>query len=179
MNSFYTEEEQKSIGFKSLGKDVLISRKTSIYSPQLISIGDNVRIDDFCVLSGEITIGSNIHIASHCGLYGAKGIILEDYSGLSSRVFIYSAMDDFSGKYLVGPNQKDSTTNIEGGLVRIKKYAVIGTNSTVFPDITIEEGAVIGAHSLVNRNIKEWSINAGYPIRYFGDRSRELLNLID
>ena len=56
MNSFYTVEELGKIGFKKLGKNVLISKKSSIYTPENISIGDNVRIDDFTILSGTIEI---------------------------------------------------------------------------------------------------------------------------
>ena len=56
MSSFYDEQELQQIGFKSIGKNVLISRKTSIYGAQNITIGNNVRIDDFCVLSGNIKI---------------------------------------------------------------------------------------------------------------------------
>ena len=48
---FYSREQLKKIGFKSLGKNVLISDKTSIYSPENISIGNNVRVDDFSILS--------------------------------------------------------------------------------------------------------------------------------
>lgn len=48
---FYSREQLEKIGFKSLGKNVLISDKSSIYSPENISIGNNVRIDDFCILS--------------------------------------------------------------------------------------------------------------------------------
>ena len=51
MNSFYSKEELKEIGFKKYGENVLISRKTSIYNPEKIIIGNNVRIDDFCILS--------------------------------------------------------------------------------------------------------------------------------
>jgi len=178
MNSFYTEKELAELGLKKYGKSVLISRKSSIFAPESISIGENVRIDDFCVLSGDITIGSHIHIAAYCGLFGSMGIELHDFSGLSSRVTIYSAMDDFSGNYLVGPNQKEGTTNVQGGLVVVKRYAIIGTNTTVFPNIIINEGAVIGAHSLVNRDVKEWSVNVGSPIRYLSDREKGLLNLI-
>ena len=48
---FYSREQLEKIGFKSLGENVLISDKTSIYFPKNISIGNNVRIDDFSVLS--------------------------------------------------------------------------------------------------------------------------------
>ena len=66
--SFYSPEELKEIGFKSVGENVLISRKVSIYSPQKISIGNNVRIDDFCILSGNITLGNYCRIAAYCAL---------------------------------------------------------------------------------------------------------------
>ncbi|EAO54015.1 O-acetyltransferase (cell wall biosynthesis) [Bacillus thuringiensis serovar israelensis ATCC 35646] len=64
MNSFYSQEELKKIGFLSVGKNVLISKKASIYNPGAISIGNHVRIDDFCILSGKITIGSYSHISA-------------------------------------------------------------------------------------------------------------------
>ena len=66
MNSFYTDSELKEIGFKSVGSNILLSRKASIYSPEKISIGNNVRIDDFCILSGNITIGNYCRIAAYC-----------------------------------------------------------------------------------------------------------------
>ena len=98
--SFYTEQELSQLGLKSYGENVRISRYAQIYSPEKISIGDNVRIDDFCILSGNIAIGSYIHIAAYCALYGAdEGIVMEDYTGLSARATIYAAIDDFSGKY--------------------------------------------------------------------------------
>ena len=54
---FYSREQLEKIGFKFLGNNVLISDKTSIYSPENISIGNNVRVDDFSILSaGEGTL---------------------------------------------------------------------------------------------------------------------------
>ncbi|MEG2599476.1 MAG: acyltransferase [Muribaculaceae bacterium] len=178
MTSFYTEEELALLGLESYGKDVLISRKTSIYTPHKISIGDNVRIDDFCILSGDITFGSHIHIAAYCALYGAKGIVLEDYCGISSRSVIYSAVDDLSGDYLAGPNQFQHTINVVGGTVKLCKYAIIGTNSTIFPDLTINEGVVVGACSMVNKSLAEWGIYAGIPVKRLKDRTKGLLKYI-
>ena len=66
--AFYTEEELHHLGFKALGKNVKISKRASIYNPELIEIGDHSRIDDFCVLSGKIRIGRNVHIAVFCNL---------------------------------------------------------------------------------------------------------------
>lgn len=55
--AFIPEEKLKEMGFKSLGKNVKISDKASIYNCDRISIGDNTRIDDFCVISGTVTLG--------------------------------------------------------------------------------------------------------------------------
>ena len=88
-SSFYSEEELLKIGFKSIGKGCLISRKTSFYGVDKISIGNNVRIDDFCILSGNITLGNNIHISAYVALYGAEGIVFEDYTGKKVSKFFY------------------------------------------------------------------------------------------
>ena len=175
LNSFYSREELNSLGLKSFGDNVLISRKVSIYGNGLISIGDNVRIDDFCILSGNIRIGSHIHISAYCALYGSQGIVIEDYSGLSARVILYSAMDDFSGEYLIGPIHPNELTNTSGGTIHIKRFVQIGAGSIVFPAVTINEGSVVGSLSLVKKDIEPWTINAGIPTRSIRKRGQGLL----
>ena len=179
VTSFLSQEEIAEIGFKSCGKDVKISRFARFYSPDKISIGDNVRIDDFCILSGNITLGSHIHISAYVALYGAMGIVMEDYSGISAKSVIYSAMDDFSGDYLIGAIHPEETTNVMGGLVRVCRYVQIGCNSVVFPNIEIGEGAVIGACSLVNMRIDSWGIYAGIPCKLLKPRRRNLLVFVN
>lgn len=176
--SFYSEEELLSMGFKSIGKGCCISRKASFYGVSRMSIGDNVRIDDFCILSGNITLGSHIHISAYVALYGAEGIVLEDYTGISPRGTIYSAMDDFSGNYLIGPIHPEKYTNVKGGLVTVRKYSQIGANSVVFPNLTIEEGVVVGACSLVRHSLDAWGIYVGTPVKRLKDRSKQLLKII-
>ena len=177
--SFYTPEELAQLGLKSYGENVRISRYAQIYSPEKISIGDNVRIDDFCILSGNITIGSHIHIAAYCAMYGADyGIIMEDYTGLSARATIYAAMDDFSGDYLIGPIHEDKSINVTGGLVQICKYAQIGAGGLVFPSVCVGEGTVLGAMSMAKQALIPWSIYAGIPAKKIKNRSKGLLNLM-
>ena len=96
-NSFYSTQELFTLGFKAIGQNVLISRFARFYGIGNIEIGNNVRIDDFCILSGNIKLGSNIHISAYTALYGRFGIEMEDYSGLSPRCTVFSATDDFSG----------------------------------------------------------------------------------
>lgn len=176
MTSFLSEDELKAIGFKSYGSNVRISRKASIYGAEKISIGDNVRIDDFCILSGNIILGSNIHISAYVALYGAMGIELKDFTGISPRSTIYSAMDDFSGEYLIGPIHPEDKTNVTGGKVTLEKYVQIGCNSVIFPNVTVEEGSVVGAMSLVKKTLPAWGIYTGIPVKKLKNRDQKLIN---
>lgn len=178
MNSFYTEDELKQLPIKSFGKNVLISKKVSIYSNHDITIGNNVRIDDFCILSGKIKLGNHIHIGAYSALYGAYGIIMEDFSGLSPRCTIFSASDDFNGNYLISPTTKKEHNHIIGGEVLIKKYSQIGAGSILMPKITLEEGTAIGAMSLVTKSTENWSVNVGTPAKKIKERGKGLLEMI-
>ena len=102
---FYLPFELRKMGFKSLGKTIVISRKCSIHHPERISIGNNVRIDDFCVLSAneEIILGNYIHLNCYSALYATSKIVMEDFSGLSSYVALYTESDDYSGESLTNP----------------------------------------------------------------------------
>ncbi|HRY18198.1 MAG TPA: acyltransferase, partial [Candidatus Competibacteraceae bacterium] len=106
MMAYHTYDELQELGFFRIGKEVFISNKVSLYKCSKIQIGNNVRIDDFCVLSageGGIKIGDYIHIAPFCSIMGAGKIEMENFSGLSSKVSIYSSSDDYSGKFLTNP----------------------------------------------------------------------------
>ena len=177
MLSFYSDQELKILGFKSYGSNVLISKKASIYSPDLISVGNNVRIDDFCILSGHITMGSNIHVSAYCALYGKYGIFLDDFVTVSGKNMIYSATDDYSGEYLTNPTIPKKYTNVSGGEVILKKHSIVGAGCVLLPNITLREGTAIGAMSLVNKSTDEWSIYAGIPIHKLKDRRKDLLLL--
>jgi len=179
MSSFYSQEELSTLGLKSYGTNVKISRFARIYSPEKISIGDNVRIDDFCILSGNVTIGSHIHISAYVALYGSMGIELEDYTGISPMTTVYSAMDDFGGDYLIGPIHPEEKTHVTGGKVTIKRYSQIGTHCVVFPNITIGEGSVVGACSMVNKSLAPWGIYFGIPAQRKSDRNKNLLQFAE
>ena len=175
-NSFYSEEDLRNIGFESLGQNNLISKNSSFYKPENIKIGNNVRIDDFCILSGNITIGSFVHISAFCALYGSNGIILEDYTGLSARTTIYSLIDDFSGENLVGPLVPQNFTKAYGGNVLVKKYSQIGASCIIFPNLIIGEGVAVGAFSLIKNSLEEWYIYAGIPVKKIKERKKDMLN---
>lgn len=176
--SFYSEKELKALGLCSYGKNVLISRNAKMYGADKISIGDNVRIDDFCILSGNVKLGNFIHIAAYSALFGGEsGIVMEDFSTLSSRCVIYGVSDDYSGMALTNPTVPEKFRNISGGKVIIRRHTILGTGVSVLPNVTIGEGCSIGSMSLVNKSVEAWGIYAGIPCKKIRERSKELLNL--
>ena len=177
MSSFYTNEELSNLGLKKFGDRVFISRYARFYYPETITIGNNVRIDDFCILSGNIILGSNIHISAYVALYGTKGILLENYTGISPRCSLFSAMDDFSGKYLIGPIHPNELTNVTGGKIILKQYSQIGAHCVVFPNVTIGEGSVVGACSLITKSLDDWGIFAGIPAKWIKPREKNINNI--
>lgn len=178
MNSFYSEEELKEIGFRSYGKDVYISRKCSIYGAEKIEIGNHVRIDDFCILSGRISFGDYIHIAAYTALYGGElGIFIEDYANISSRVSVYSISDDYSGTSMTNPMIPDKYKRVVSKQVKIGKNTIIGASSVIMPGVELAEGGAFGAFSFVNRNTESWSVYAGIPSKKIKNRRKDLLEL--
>lgn len=176
--SFYSPDELAELGLKSYGENVLISRKASIYSPENISVGHDVRIDDFCILSGKIEIGSYVHIAAYVALYAGKyGITVKDFSGLSARCVVYAMSDNFSGDALLGPTVPDECRRLNAGEVVLEKYVNIGTGSTILPRVHIGEGTSVGAMSLVGQSLPGWGVYFGIPCKKIMDRSRKMLEL--
>lgn len=178
MDSFLSREELNRIGFASVGSNVLISKNACFYGVSNISIGDNVRIDDFCIISGNVKLGSYIHISAYCGLFGGtSGIEMMDFSGLSSRGAIYADSDDYSGYAMSNPMVPDEFRNVKGGKVIVGKHTVIGSGSTILPNVQIGEGVAVGSMSLVSKSLEPWGIYAGIPCRRLKDRSKRVLEL--
>lgn len=177
MTSFYLEEELEELGLKEYGVDVRISRKCSIYGSENISLGNHVRIDDFCILSGNIVIHDYVHISAYTSMFaGNSQIEIGDYVAISSRIAIYAESDDYSGESMVNPMVPDCYRHVQSEKVKVGKHVIVGSGSTILPGVVIGEGASIGAMSLINKDISPWTINVGIPCRVIKERSRKLLD---
>ena len=163
--------------FRSIGENVLISRKASFYGVSGISIGNNVRIDDFCVLTsgrGGIQIGNYVHLAFYALLQGQGKIILEDFSGLAARVSVYSSSDDYFGEHMSNPTIPSQFIGEVCGDVTLCKHVLVGSGTVILPGVTLKEGAAVGALSLVNKDCEEFYLYRGNPAKKVFKRSRNL-----
>lgn len=176
--AFLNEQALNSLGFRHVGENVKISDRASIYFPERMSIGDNSRVDDFCVLAGEITLGRNVHIAVFNNLTaGRAAITMGDFSGLAFGCHIVAQTDDYSGVTMTNPTVPAEFKEERSSPVHIGRHAILGTGTIVLPGVEIGEGVSSGAGTLFTKSADPWSIYIGNPARKFKDRSQALLAL--
>jgi len=177
---FLDEAGLAALGLASLGTDVSIDAAARFYGADRIEIGSHTRIDAFSILSageGGIRVGSHVHIAAHGFIAGAGLIELEDFANISGRVSIYSSNDDYTGATLTGPTVPEELKNVQVAPVRIGRHVVVGAGSVILPGVTIEDGAAVGALSIVKQDVEPFTIVAGPDGRVVGARKRDLLEL--
>jgi galactoside O-acetyltransferase len=177
---FYSDQDLKNFGFKSIGSNVKIKKNVGIFFTENVSIGNNVRIDDFTIIvasGSDVIIGNNVHIAANCYIAGSDGFEMKDFSGLAPGVMIFSGSDDYSGKKLTNPTIPKKYTGGICGKVTLEKHVIIGAGAVVLPMLTIGEGVSVGALSLVNKTLKPWGVYFGLPVKRLHERSREMLLL--
>ena len=178
-DGFYSVEELRNLGFKTVGENVLLSKKASIYLPEKIAIGSNVRIDDYCFLVGDVTIGDFVHLAPYSSIHGTGGgsVTIKDFSGLSSYCTVYAGSDDYSGEAMTNPMVFDEFKRVKYSHIVLEKHTVVGLHSVLLPGAYLAEGSAMGAMCMLAKSTEPWGIYIGFPARRVKERSRHILEL--
>jgi acetyltransferase-like isoleucine patch superfamily enzyme len=140
-----------------LGKEVKIANFVNLYGCR---IGDQTKIGAFVEIQKNALIGKNCKIQSHSFI--CEGVTIED------NVFVGHNVTFINDKYPRATNAKGELKGEQDWKVEptiVKKGASIGSGSTVLGNVTIGENAMVGAGSLVNRNVPPNTIVAGNPSR--------------
>lgn len=176
--AYLTREALEAMGFARLGLNVKISNKASIYEPEKMEIGDNSRIDDFCVVSGRILMGRNVYIGPLCLVAGGEpGITFEDFTTLAYHAQVFSQSDDYSGATMANPTVPSVYKSEIKEAVHLRRHSIVGAGGIVGPGVTLAEGTSVGTGGVVLRSTEPWSIYAGIPAVKLKDRRRDLLTL--
>jgi galactoside O-acetyltransferase len=175
---YFLKSELEEMGFKRLGIDVQISRTARLYVPEYISVGDFTIVDDFCILSGSIDLGRNVHVAHGCRLIGGReGIQMSDFSGLAFGVTVFAQSDDYSGHALTNPTIPMQYRKILRARVELARHVIVGANSVVFPGVLMGEGSSVGACSMITKSTDPWTVYFGVPAKRLKTRHRIILDL--
>jgi acetyltransferase-like isoleucine patch superfamily enzyme len=149
--------EKKNLNNVKLGKDVKIFDFVNLYG---CSIDDYSKVGTFVEIQKNATVGKNCKISSHTFI--CEGVHIED------NVFVGHNVTFINDKYpratnLDGSMQTESDWKVVGTFV--KKGASIGSSSTILCGITIGENAIIGAGSVVTKDVAANTIVAGVPAK--------------
>jgi acetyltransferase-like isoleucine patch superfamily enzyme len=161
--------------FNSIGKNCILDVGLRIVGGHNISVGEYTWIDAYVsvgALFGPVSIGKRIHVAPFTMiLAGAEGIEIEDYVAIGAGTQIYGHSETArGGKRMSGPMIPWRFKSHQSGKVVISKDCFVGAGSIILPGTTIGEGAVVGAGSVITRDVAPWSIVFGSPARVVGRR---------
>jgi len=160
MNSIISNIKS-SINKKDKPFNLRIFDFTKIINPEYVFVGDNVIIDDFCLLYAKpdaiIEIGSWVHIASFTSLTGGP-VEIGDFCGIASGCRIIAGTDLYENGALLGPSIPEKFRNLNREGCVLKNFCFIGANSCIFPGVEIGEGTVVGAGSIVRKNLDPWGV---------------------
>jgi len=165
------------------------------YKPRFRYMGRNVNILPGCTIRGEgnMILGNNVGIGLYAQLYagiqeGSGFIEIGNNTALNSYVMLNA---DIGGEIrigknvLIGPNvvlrasnhvfeKKEMLIRNQGhnsGKIMVGDDVWIGANAVVLPDVEVGMGAVIGAGSVVNKNIPPYAVAGGVPAKQVGARA--------
>jgi galactoside O-acetyltransferase len=178
----YTILELGDLGIR-VGRNPSVDKSVNFFNPERITIGHNVRIDCWSILSaGEegISIGRNVHIGASSFVFGGGGrVVLSDFSALSARVSLFTATDDYSQGYLTNPTVPERYKKVRRGPIILEPHALIGTGSVVLPEVTLARGCSVGALSLVTKDVGEYEVAFGIPFRVIGRRDAKRMDQLE
>jgi acetyltransferase-like isoleucine patch superfamily enzyme len=149
--------------FVRISPDVKLGENTRVYAFVNLygcTIGDDCKIGTFVEIQKGVTVGNRVKVSSHT--FVCEGVTVED--------------DVFIGHSVVFINDLyPRSTNADGALqteedwvmvpTTIKRGASIGSNATILCGVTVGEGAIVGAGSVVTRDVPPYTIVAGNPAR--------------
>ena len=162
--------------FRKKGIDVRIDNNAKISRPELLELGNHIAIDAGSYFSCGGKIGDYVHIAANTNIIGgALGIlVMNDFSGISAGSTIVCAGDDFTSG-MMNPQVPHKYRNIINKPVIFERFACVGVNSVVMPGVTLAEGSVLGANSLLTKDTEPWTIYVGSPAKPVGTRDKEVI----
>ena len=148
-----------------IAENVILGKNAKIFHPDLVNvygciIGDETTIGPFVEIQSGVTIGSRCKISSHTFI--CDGVTIEDEAFIGHGVMF---INDIYPRSTTEDGELQGSDDWALVKTRIKKRASIGSNATIMGGVTIGENAIIGAGSVVTKDVPRDTIVAGVPAK--------------
>jgi len=141
----------------TLGKDVKLSQFINLYGCR---VGDNTKIGAFVEIQKNASVGSNCKISSHSFI--CEGVTIEDDVFIGHGVMF---INDLFPRATSGEGKLQTEADWKVERTLVSKGASIGSGATILANITIGKNALVGAGSVVTKDVPENAVVAGNPAR--------------
>jgi galactoside O-acetyltransferase len=159
-----------------LGEDVFIHKRAEFTRPMLCRLGNHVAIDSGFYCTTALKVGDYVHISPHVAVIGGKhaSLTVGNFCFISVGSKIVCASEMFYGEGLIGPLiPEEFHDEVENDPVVFEDFSGVGANCVVLPGVTLGEGSVVGAGSLVLEDTEPWKIYMGTPAKSFTLRRKD------
>lgn len=158
-----------------IGEDVIIDKDTVFKRNEETFIGNHVAIDKGFYCSTSLSIGDYVHVSPYVVSIGGKNckIILKDFSFVASGTKLVAGSELYLEDGLIGATIPAKYRNIKYSTITFEKFSGCGVNCVILPGVTLSEGSVIGANSLVTKSTEPWTVYVGNPVKPIKVRPHE------
>ena len=158
--------------FRRTGENIIIEAGVLVFHPETISLGSNIYIGHNTILKGYynsvMEIGSDTWIGQGCFFHSGGNIFIGNVVGIGPMVKILTSYHSEEHEAADLPIMQYP---LKFGPVRIEDGADIGVGSVILPGVTIGKNSIVGAGSVVTKDVAAYSVVAGIPAKLIRMRS--------
>jgi|GEM_PF-981269 len=145
----------------SMEPNVFIDKNVTFAFPKNYHLQEFSYIDkNVLIMSKSFSVGRRTHICPNVFISGGGDFEIESYACLCAGSIVLTSTEVIKdGSRCCGPMVTPSQRNVLRSKVKISKDAFVGVSSTILPGVTIAEGSVIGAGTIITESTMPWSIN--------------------
>jgi|TARA_Y100000114_G_C11763794_1_gene331759 acetyltransferase-like isoleucine patch superfamily enzyme len=162
-------------GLINCGEDFYCHDDVYIKHISMATFGSHVALDKGFYCTTRLNIGDYVHIGPYVNIIGSieSRLILEDFSFIALGTKIIAGSDDYSASNLMGPLVPEKYTKKNNTTIKFEKFSGCGANCVIMPGVTLSEGSLLLAGTVMTKDTKPWMVYGGNPARALRQRDRE------